>query len=160
VLEGADFKRFRPRALVVEAIDPGDHRANQHEWEHLVQSSGYCFVLFDGVNRVYTREDDPELGQALSVSANVLDEFVAVHQLELERQAEALNRVLESLNRALVERDKELNEARATLTAINEGLARTRTELARSRSRERDGRLELDAARAALEGDNEMGPNE
>jgi hypothetical protein len=46
-IRGADFDRFRPRVLVIEA----DH--GYIEWERLIVSAGYKFVQSDTANRFF-----------------------------------------------------------------------------------------------------------
>jgi len=76
VLAGADWARFRPRAVVVEATFPETTRPSFGEWEPLLLEQGYRFVLFDGLNRYYVAPGDEELGRRLAAPANVLDGFV------------------------------------------------------------------------------------
>jgi FkbM family methyltransferase len=69
VLEGIDLARFRPVMIVVEATGPmseydyaNPERILVHgEWEHLLVRRGYRPVFFDGLNRFYLREENPEL---------------------------------------------------------------------------------------------------
>ena len=79
VLEGADFDRWRPRAVVVEAT-------GHQEWEPILRASDYRFALFDGINRFYLREEDRDLLPRLEAPANATDDFVPhEHRLEILR---------------------------------------------------------------------------
>jgi glycosyltransferase involved in cell wall biosynthesis len=69
VLEGADFKRFRPRALVVEANE-------KESWQSSLLEEGYLTTLFDGINVILVRKEEAELAESLAVPSNVLDGFV------------------------------------------------------------------------------------
>jgi FkbM family methyltransferase len=82
VLLGADWRSFRPRVVVVEAIRPKP--SNEHdagfeptwfEWEGILLANGYEFALFDGLNRFYYRCEEPGLRVPLSAPANVTDGF-------------------------------------------------------------------------------------
>jgi FkbM family methyltransferase len=86
VLSGADFRRWRPRVVVVEATRPGSQAPAHHEWEGLLLSADYLFAMFDGLNRYYVRGEEPELIARLAVPANVFDNYTpyAQHQLEQE----------------------------------------------------------------------------
>jgi FkbM family methyltransferase len=86
VLEGADFSTFRPKVIVIEAVAPvlqlryGKYAVPVwDEFEGLLLSNGYCFGLFDGLNRYYYRQESPELADLLSYPACVLDHFQLCH---------------------------------------------------------------------------------
>ncbi|GGT62748.1 FkbM family methyltransferase [Actinomadura citrea] len=76
VLNSADLAAWRPQAIVIEATVPLTSRPSHNEWEPGVLAAGYEFALFDGLNRFYARDDEPELRERLSVPANVLDNYI------------------------------------------------------------------------------------
>ncbi|TMR04354.1 FkbM family methyltransferase [Actinomadura soli] len=76
VLRSADLQAWRPRAIVVEATVPLTNRPSHQEWEPHVLEAGYRLALFDGLNRFYARNDEPELYERLTVPANVLDNYI------------------------------------------------------------------------------------
>jgi FkbM family methyltransferase len=61
VLAGADFKRFRPKVVVAEAVAPGSGEPAWQEWEPHLLSHGYRFALFDTLNRFYVAEEHPDI---------------------------------------------------------------------------------------------------
>ncbi len=76
VLEGADWEWFRPRVVVLEATVPNTTELSYESWEPLLLAASYGFVLFDGLNRFYVRDEEPELRERLAAPANVLDGYV------------------------------------------------------------------------------------
>jgi FkbM family methyltransferase len=68
VLEGADWKRWRPRVLVIETN-------NYRDWEPLLLGADYLFALYEGINRFYVRAEDRHLLPILSTPANCMDQF-------------------------------------------------------------------------------------
>lgn len=76
VLAGNDWTRWRPRVVVVEATRPWSAEQTHEQWEPDLLASGYLFAAFDGLNRFYARQENPELVPLLS-PANVLDNYVA-----------------------------------------------------------------------------------
>jgi hypothetical protein len=132
VLAGADFERFRPRVLVVESTVPGTTIPSYETWEPGVLEAHYEFVLFDGLNRFYVREEDQDLVDLLSSPANVLDDYIQ-YRCSTWR-----------------ERANELDAARSEAQAARTALERTRETLARSEAALRDARTELGATREAL----------
>lgn len=53
VLEGLDFKRYRPWIFAVEALDPRNRKPNFEIWEHVLTDNGYVLALGDINNRYY-----------------------------------------------------------------------------------------------------------
>jgi FkbM family methyltransferase len=85
VLLGNDWRSFRPRVILVEAIkpklpgcDPYTFEPAWFEWEGILFQNGYEFALFDGLNRFYYCREEPALRVPLSYPANITDDFVLV----------------------------------------------------------------------------------
>lgn len=76
VLEGGDFRRFRPRIVIVESTRPKSEEATHQRWEELLLSNDYLFGTFDGLNRYYVRSEDKALISRLQVPPNVFDDFL------------------------------------------------------------------------------------
>lgn len=80
-LEGADFKRFRPWIILVEATKPCTPVPNHGEWEHLLLAADYRFVWFDGLNRFYiAAEQEARLAKHFVTPPNVFDAFIRAAQ--------------------------------------------------------------------------------
>jgi FkbM family methyltransferase len=75
VLEGADFRRYRPRVIVIEATRPNTTEPTYERWEELITSHDYVFVVFDGLNRYYVRREDEKLVPIVALAPNVFDDF-------------------------------------------------------------------------------------
>jgi FkbM family methyltransferase len=61
VLAGADWQRWRPRVVVVEAMTPGSLAEGWRDWEPLLLRHSYRFAFFDGLNRFYVAEEEAGL---------------------------------------------------------------------------------------------------
>jgi len=88
VLEGADFSRFRPRVVVIEATRPNTNEPTHQDREHLIVRHDYEFVVFDGLNRYYVRREDAGLGPKIALAPNVFDDFAPYRY---QRQIDELN---------------------------------------------------------------------
>ncbi len=66
VLAGLDLTRFRPRIILVEAVLPLTDTPCHESWEPQLTGGGYQFALFDGVNRYYVRNEEPQLAERLT----------------------------------------------------------------------------------------------
>ena len=93
VLLGGEWRAFRPRVILLEAIKPKLTPSDMHsfeptwfEWEGLLFEHGYEFGLFDGLNRYYYRREEPSLRAPLSYPANVTDMFALVQGHFLARK--------------------------------------------------------------------------
>ena len=70
VIVGADWKRWRPRVVLVEANA-------EERWEPLLLAADYRFATFDGLNRYYVKcEEAEDLIPRFSPPVNVLDDFI------------------------------------------------------------------------------------
>ncbi|HXB63808.1 MAG TPA: FkbM family methyltransferase [Solirubrobacteraceae bacterium] len=167
VLIGADFDRFRPRILVIEATQPGSPIPSHGDWEQSVLRAGYALTLFDGLNRFYVREEDRDLHDVLSVPVNYFDDCLTTRCETWRRQAERAEKLDHELGvvwREIGSKDEQLASKNDQLVVANEragaaerrgeeiasSLAETRTDLAASHAQLRDARTELAAVRAAL----------
>jgi FkbM family methyltransferase len=66
VLRGADFTRFRPKVIVVEAIKPLTLAPAWDEWEPMLSRHGYAYVWDDELNRYYVAEEARALAEKLA----------------------------------------------------------------------------------------------
>jgi FkbM family methyltransferase len=168
VLAGADFARFRPRVLVVEATEPGTPVPTHQGWEPIVLRAGYTFVLFDGVNRFYVRDEDQALAPALAVPANFFDDYVsyacstwreaaALYEqaqqdlAAVRRAAEESQLELEAAQRTAAEASVSKNEIESRARSLEVALAETRQRLTASQRALRDARTQLETWRDALD---------
>ncbi len=65
VLRGADFTRFRPKVIVVEAIKPFTLAPAWDEWEPQLARHGYAYAWDDELNRYYVATEASALADKL-----------------------------------------------------------------------------------------------
>lgn len=75
VIKGGDWKVYRPRVVIVEAVAPFTNIQNHSDWEEFLVEQGYIFAYFDGLNRFYVREESKDLLAAFNVPPHLFDEF-------------------------------------------------------------------------------------
>lgn len=85
VLEGMDWRRWRPKVVIVEATAPMSSERNSAGWASLLQAAEYECAAFDGLNEYWTVSEDQDLAARLDTPANVFDEFVRARELTLHR---------------------------------------------------------------------------
>jgi len=103
IISGGDWRRWRPRAILLEAIRPGDWGRSDigriipvhDEWEPLLLAADYRFAFFDGLNRFYLRAEDEGLLPRLAFPASsVVDGFVTAEQARMRIDMETMKREL------------------------------------------------------------------
>ncbi len=106
VLRGADFQRFRPWIILVEAIVQTTEVSNYVGWEALLADARYRFAWFDGVNRFYVAEEHAaELLPHFTVQPNIFDGFTrAADLIEPLESAETGRSEAERLLKAATEK--------------------------------------------------------
>jgi len=87
VLAGMDFRRWRPKVLVVEATKPGSSEPTHDQWEHFVLPFDYRFAYFDGLNRFYVRAEDEALLVHFARPVCTFDDYVLYEQMHWEHEA-------------------------------------------------------------------------
>jgi FkbM family methyltransferase len=101
VLAGADFRRFRPWIVVVEATRPNSTEQKHEQWEHLLTDAAYRFAYADGLNRFYVAQEHDELRGALVYPPNIFDGFVVAQQFNLEQESVRLKGTVHELDTRL-----------------------------------------------------------
>ncbi len=86
VLLGADWKRWRPRVVLVEATEPLTTVSSHESWEPTLLDADYLFATFDGLNRWYVRIEDAKLLEPLRTPANVLDDYIPYVHFKLQQE--------------------------------------------------------------------------
>jgi FkbM family methyltransferase len=86
VLAGGDWRRFRPKVIVIEAVMPGSNEPAWGEWEPFLVAQGYRFALFDTLNRFYVAAEAPEIFARLPSERAPWDKVV--HMYEIGRAPE------------------------------------------------------------------------
>jgi FkbM family methyltransferase len=94
VIAGGDWRRWRPRVVVVEAVAPVTYEPTHEAWEPLLVDAGYLAAGFDGINRYYVREEDRDFVPLVSRPVSVRDGFEPYEYVE---EIERLRRELTDL---------------------------------------------------------------
>lgn len=89
VLEGNDWKRFRPRVIVAEAVTPGKGEPAWQEFEPLLLANGYRFKLFDTLNRFYVAQECQDIWNRLPTERAHWE--AVTHMYEIGRAPEQAN---------------------------------------------------------------------
>ena len=76
VLAGGDWRRFRPKVVMAEALAPVTMAPAWQAWEALLTGNGYRFALFDSLNRYYVAEEHPALVERLVAAPDAFDGVV------------------------------------------------------------------------------------
>jgi FkbM family methyltransferase len=99
VIRGADWEKFRPICVIIEAVRPCSTITSHEEWEPLILAANYQLAAFDGLNRYYIRAESSDLIPRLALPANVFDGYLPYHLLPSQAQ-EYLGELQTALNQA------------------------------------------------------------
>jgi FkbM family methyltransferase len=86
VIAGGDWRRYRPKVVVVEAIRPLSGEPAWEAWEGTLLAQGYRFALFDTLNRFYVAEERPDIFARLPSDRGPWD--AVRHMYEIGRAGE------------------------------------------------------------------------
>lgn len=112
VIRGADWDRFRPTVLVIEATQPGTATPSWPDWEpYVVENGRYEMVYFDGLNRFYLRREYAELRSCFEVPPNVFDGFKPYAAEAAEQASRELRNEFDRLSAQVLELNENLNRA-------------------------------------------------
>jgi FkbM family methyltransferase len=76
VLKGGDWRRYRPKVVVAEALAPYTLAPAFAEWEELLATHGYRYVWFDSLNRYYLADEATELAERFANAPASFDEAI------------------------------------------------------------------------------------
>jgi FkbM family methyltransferase len=82
VLLGGDWRRFRPKAVVLEALAPVTMAPAWEAWEPLLTAQDYRFAFFDGLNRYYVAEEHAGLAKRLAAAPSSFDGVIPFWQFK------------------------------------------------------------------------------
>lgn len=142
VVKSADFSRFRPTVLVLEAtkpnsnpvlVDDPEEIGTWHTFEPLIVDAGYEFVYFDGLNRYYLAAEAAELKPLFSFSIGVYDGLVprSLYKVidELRATGKNLRKKVVMYRTQCEEYHVEIEEKEAIVEQLKEELESTKAEL-------------------------------
>jgi FkbM family methyltransferase len=76
VLQGGDWRRYRPKVVVAEALAPYTLAPAFAEWEALLAEHGYHYVWFDSLNRYYLASEATELAERFAGAPTIFDDAI------------------------------------------------------------------------------------
>ena len=68
VIRGGDWKRFRPKVVVIEALAPYSLAPAWDSREPILTAHGYRYARFDSLNRYYVAEEEADILQRLTTA--------------------------------------------------------------------------------------------
>ena len=90
VLLGGDFRRWRPRVIVIEATVQRTGEPCQAEWEGILLGADYVDAYFDGVNRFYVAYECAALIPTLAIPPNWFDRATPYAEVALRKHIDDL----------------------------------------------------------------------
>jgi FkbM family methyltransferase len=88
VLRGGDWRGYRPKVLVVEALAPFTLAPAWPAWEPFLASHGYRYVWFDSLNRYYLAEEAGDLAPCFEDAPSAFPDAVQFRNVKPARADE------------------------------------------------------------------------
>jgi FkbM family methyltransferase len=110
VINGGDWRTFRPEILVIEATAPLTNAASHSDWEPILLQSDYQFCHFDGLNRFYVRRESAHLAECFDRPINLFDRFTKFDP--------ELDRILQAGNRERAEQTSKISQLEAEVASL------------------------------------------
>jgi FkbM family methyltransferase len=76
VIKGGDWRGYRPKLVVIEALAPYTLTPAHAEWEPLLAQHGYAYVWFDSLNRYYLASEANELADCFANPTPTFDDAI------------------------------------------------------------------------------------
>ena len=73
VLEGIDLLVYRPKIIVIEAIDPFSKKRISSTFRHILGAASYRFAYFDGLNEYFVSNENSYLLKNFENPISILD---------------------------------------------------------------------------------------
>lgn len=134
VLRGADFHKFRPWVVLVEANYPGTPREVYEAWENLLLEVDYRLAYADGLNRFYVACEKSELMPAFRYPPNVFDNFKLFNQHRIEIRAAELESIVRHQEEIAIRAAEETALLRRDLAGLQVTVARLEIQLGQEKT--------------------------
>lgn len=141
VLAGADFSRFRPRVIIVEATRPQSFEPSHDAWEPALLAAGYSLALFDGLNRFYLRDEDAALHVHFLTPAGIADGFVPYELFRASEELDSVQLRVADLTQRTAQQDAVIRRMSDVIEAMEREVYEIRGSSLRARLRPRLGIL-------------------
>ncbi len=141
VLAGADFTRFRPRVIIVEATRPQSFEPSHEAWEPALLAAGYSLALFDGLNRFYLRAEDAALRGHFQTPAGIADGFVPYELFKASAELDSVQLRVADLTQRTAQQDAVIQRMGNVIEAMEREVYDIRVNSLRARLRPRLGIL-------------------
>ncbi len=73
VIAGGDWKNYRPKIVLAEALAPFSQAPQWDSFEPPLLKAGYSYVLFDSLNRYYVPEEESDIARRLADAPSSYD---------------------------------------------------------------------------------------
>ncbi len=122
VIRGADWVRYRPWIVIVEATYPMSQIETHATWEQILIEADYTCVYRDGLNGFYIAREHAELASAFDIPPNVFDRFVPAAQSRAETRISELVSQVENDKKASLQQVATIDALRQDIQGLSDTL--------------------------------------
>lgn len=95
ILRGARLDVFRPKVILIEAMDAFRQVDVSEEATEILEQNGYTLGYEDGLNKFFVAKEHGTLLDALRYPPNVFDHYITAAELNLQRKSRRRLRLLQ-----------------------------------------------------------------
>lgn len=95
ILRGARLDKFRPKLIIIEAMDAFVQVDVSQEASTILEQNRYVLGYEDGLNKFFVAQEHPALLEALRYPPNLFDHYVTASERNLQRKSRRRLRLLQ-----------------------------------------------------------------
>jgi FkbM family methyltransferase len=95
ILRGAQLERFRPKLILIEAMDAFRQVDVSQEASRILEQRDYVLGYEDGLNKFFLAKEHDALLRALRYPPNIFDRYITAAQFGLQRKSRRRLRLLQ-----------------------------------------------------------------
>jgi FkbM family methyltransferase len=95
ILRGAQLDKFRPKLIVIEAMEAFVQIDASEDASKILEQNGYVLGYEDGLNKFFVAKERVEIIEALRFPPNIFDNFITASEFNLRRKSRLRLRLLQ-----------------------------------------------------------------
>jgi FkbM family methyltransferase len=95
ILRGAQLDKFRPKLIIIEAMEAFVQIDVSEEASKILEQNGYVLGYEDGLNKFFVAKERVEIIAALRFPPNIFDNYITASEFNLRRKSRQRLRLLE-----------------------------------------------------------------
>ncbi|HZO47502.1 MAG TPA: FkbM family methyltransferase [Xanthobacteraceae bacterium] len=95
ILRGAQLDKFRPKLIIIEAMEANVQIDASEEASKILEQNGYVLAYEDGLNKFFVAKEHAEIIAALRYPPNIFDNYITLSEFNMRRKSRRRLRFLQ-----------------------------------------------------------------